>query len=342
MKAALLNGVKDLRLVELPTPQPKPNEVLIKIRVSGVCGTDVHMWAGTNLEGTFPFVPGHEWVGEVVEVGSETKSLKIGDRVTGEDFIPCRVCPVCKNGGAAAFCPNHKYYGFQPDCAGALAEYHNSPEERLLKVPDCLGDDEAVLVEPISVAYHAIWGRGGGAAPHDRVGIIGAGPIGLFAMQIAQASGAQVIVVEPTEYRKQMASDMGAKIIVDPAKEDVTERVLELTNSLGLTLIVECSGSKDGIANTIDIIGVDGRIVLTGQAMGVKIPAEMGKMIWKHATVTGSCDSPDFTLKTFEYLSRKLNDPTKIITHRFKIDQIQEAFQLGNKGTGCGKIVVDF
>ena len=199
-----------------------------------------------------------------------------------------------------------------------------------------------MLIEPISVAYHAIWGRGGGVAPHDRVGIIGAGPIGLFALQIAQASGAQVIVVEPTEYRQQMAGQMGAKTIVDPGEEDVTGRIMELTDGLGLTLIVECSGSKEGIANTIDIVGMDGRIVLTGQAMGLKIPTELGKLIWKHGTIAGSCDSPDFTLKTLEYMSRKLNDPTKLITHRFTIDQLQEAFELGNRGTGSGKIVVDF
>ena len=342
MKAAVLHGVKDLRLEDVPMPEPKDNEVLVKVNVSGVCGTDVHMWAGTNYEGIFPFIPGHEWVGEVVEAGPEVKTLKAGDRVTGECFIPCHSCEICRNGGISAFCPNHRYYGFQPNCAGGLAEYHVSPEERLPKIPDTMSDDEAVLIEPISVAYHAVWGRGGGVGPHDRVGIIGAGPIGLFAMQIAQASGAQVIVVEPTEYRKKMAKDMGAEVIVDPSKEDTTEKIMNLTEGLGLSLIIECSGSEKGIANTVEIIGVDGRIVLTGQSMGLKPAAALGKLIWKHATITGSCDSPDFTLKTLAYLSRKLNDPTKIITHRFKFKQMAEAFELGNKGTGSGKIVVEF
>jgi L-iditol 2-dehydrogenase len=342
MKASVLYGVNDLRLEEIPVPKPKPDEVLVKISVAGVCGTDVHMWSGTNFEGTFPFVPGHEWVGEVVEAGPLVKILKVGDRVTGECFIPCHSCTVCRNGGISAFCPNHRYYGFQPEYSGGFAEYHVSPEERLPKIPDTMSNDEAVLIEPISVAYHAVWGRGGGVAPHDRVGIIGAGPIGLFAMQIVQASGAQVIVVEPAEYRKKMAKGMGAEVIVDPSKENTTERIMELTEGLGLSLIIECSGSKEGITNTVEIIGIDGKIVLTGQSMGLKPPAELGQLIWKHATITGSCDSPDFTLKTLAYLSRKLNDPTKIITHRFTLDKIQEAFELGNKGTGSGKIVIDF
>ena len=342
MKAAVLHGVNDLRLDELPVPEPAEGEVLVKTGVSGICGTDVHMWAGTNFEGTFPFIPGHEWVGEVVETGANVTALKKGDRVTGECFVPCRTCPVCKNGGAAPFCSDHKYYGFQPESPGALAEFLVASQQRLHKVPDALSDDEASLVEPISVAYHAIWGRGGGVAPHDRVGIIGAGPIGLFAMQIAQASGAQVIVVEPAEYRQQLAADMGVKVVVDPSKEDTTKRIMELTEGLGLSLIIECSGSTAGIANTVDIVAIDGRIVLTGQAMGVKIPIELGKMIWTHATMAGSCDSPKFTLKTLMYLSRKLCEPARIITHRFSLDQLHEAFELGNKGTGSGKIVVDF
>ena len=122
MRAAVLHGVKDLRLEEVPDPKPKPDEALVKINLAGVCGTDVHMWAGTNFEGQFPFIPGHEWVGEVIEVGARIRSLKVGDRVTGECFIPCHTCSVCRNGGEAMFCPNHRYYGFEPDCAGGLAE----------------------------------------------------------------------------------------------------------------------------------------------------------------------------------------------------------------------------
>ena len=342
MKAVVLHGVNDLRVEEVPDPKPQRDEVLIKIDVSGVCGTDVHMWSGINFEGKFPFIPGHEWVGHVIEIGPDVQSLQVGDRVAGECYIPCRTCPVCQDGGAPAFCPNHYYFGFQPQASGGLAELHVSPEERLHRIPEGMSDEEAALVEPISVAYHAIWGQGGGVAPHDRVGVFGAGPIGLFAMQIAMAAGAQVIVAEPTEYRKNMARDMGAKTIIDPSKENMVEAVMELTDGLGLSLIVECSGSRDGIASTVETVSVDGRIVLTGQSMGLQIPAELGKMIWKHALMVGSCGSPGFFPKTLVYMSRKLADPTSIITHRFTLDQALEAFELGNKGTGSGKIIITF
>src|SRR5271157_5001112 len=99
MKAVVLRGVNDLRFEDLPDPKPKEGEVVVKIKLSGVCGTDVHMWEGKNFEGTFPFVPGHEWIGEVVELGKEVHQLSVGDRVTGECFIPCGACRVCQNGG---------------------------------------------------------------------------------------------------------------------------------------------------------------------------------------------------------------------------------------------------
>lgn len=341
MKAAVMRGVKDLRLEQLPEPEPGEGEALVKIKVAGVCGTDVHMWGGTNFEGIFPFVPGHEWVGEVVELGSGVRSLAAGDRVTGECFVPCHVCAVCKNGGAPAFCQNRYYYGFEQKANGGMAELHVSPEERLHKIPKELTDDEAALVEPVSVAYHAIWGRGGGIAPHDRVGIFGAGPIGLFAMQAAKVAGAKVIVVEPQPYRQKMARAMGADKIVDPSKEDSVAYLMDLTEGLGFTLIVECSGSIAGIASTVDVIAVDGRIVLTGQSMGLKIPIELGKTIWKHAHVIGSCGSPNFFPQTITYMSRRLADVAKIITHRFPLDKVQAAFELGHKGTESGKILLD-
>ena len=340
MRAVVLHGVNDLRLEELPVPELKVGNVLIKIKVAGVCGTDVHMWAGTNFEGTFPFIPGHEWVGEVIELGPGVQSVAVGDRVVGECFIPCHICGVCREGSPSAFCPNHKYYGFTWDTPGGMAEYHVSPAERLYKVPATMSDEEAALVEPVSVAYHAIWGRGGGVAPHDRVGIIGAGPIGLLSMQIARVAGAQVIVVEPQPFRQGMAREMGADEIVDPSREDAVAKIMDLTDGLGLTLIMECSGSSAGIASTVDEVAVGGRIVLTGQSMGLKIPTELGKTIWKHAQLIGSCDAPHFFSKTIAYISRHLADVTKLVTHRFPLWDVHAAFDLALRGTECGKVLL--
>ena len=341
MKAAILRGVNQLAVEEVPEPKPlQDDEVLVEIDVCGVCGTDVHMWAGTNFEGTFPFIPGHEWCGRVVEAGSKVHTLKVGDRVTGEQFIPCHTCKICRAGGPPAFCPNQRYYGFTESTAGAFAEYHRSPEERIFKVPDSVSNELAALTEPIAVAYHAVWGRAGGAAPHDRIGIFGAGPIGLFAMGTCLVSGADVIVMEPAPYRQQMARDMGAKTIVDPTQGNPVEQIMDLTNGLGLTKIIECSGNSDAIGMTVDVIAVNGVIALTGQSMGTKVPIEIGKSIWTHASIVGSCGCPFQVDPALDFMAKGLFDFEKIITNRYTLDQIVEAFELGNQGTGSGKIMV--
>jgi 2-desacetyl-2-hydroxyethyl bacteriochlorophyllide A dehydrogenase len=341
MKAAVLHGVNDLRLDEVPRPgNPDAHDVLVEITVCGLCGTDVHMWAGTNQEGTFPFVPGHEWSGQVVAVGSNVRHLKPGDRVTGEPFVGCRNCDVCHNGQGPAFCPNHRYYGFTPDTPGGLAEFHLSPAERLHKIPDNLSDEVAALTEPVSVAYHSVWGIGGGSAPHDRIVIFGAGPIGLFALQTCLTSGADVIVVEPAPYRQRMAQSVGAKTIIDPSSDNVEERIMDLTRGLGATKIIECSGSVEATAMTVDIVSVDGNIVLTGQSVGTKVPIEIGKTIWKHATISGYAGAHFYFPKTLAFMAKKLVDFEKVITHRFSIDDIAEAFDLCNRGTESAKVMI--
>lgn len=341
MKAAVLRGVKDLRLEDVPKPgDPGPDEVLIEMTVCGLCGTDVHMWAGTNNEGTFPFIPGHEWCGRVIAVGGNVGHLKEGDRVTGEPFMGCGKCEVCHNGQGPAFCPDHAYYGFTWDTPGGLAEFHLSPAARLHRIPDNLSDEVAALTEPVSVAYHSVWGVGGGAAPHDRICIFGAGPIGLFALQTCLTAGADVVVVEPAAYRQQMAQAVGAETIIDPSSEDVVARVMEMTHGLGATKIIECSGSVEATAMTVDIVAVDGNIVLTGQSVGTKVPIEIGKTIWKHATISGYAGAHYYFPKTLAFMAKGLADFGKVITHRFALDDIDEAFDLCNRGTESAKVMI--
>jgi len=167
MKAVVLKGVDDLVIEDIEVNRPKGEEVLIEIDVAGLCGTDIHMWAGTNFEGTFPFIPGHEWIGHVIEIGNEVKHLNVGDRVTGDNFIPCHKCYICKTSSIPHFCTNHQGYGYTPSFPGGMAKYHWSPEERLFKIPDSIDDESGALVEVVSVAYHAIWARSEGIGPHD-------------------------------------------------------------------------------------------------------------------------------------------------------------------------------
>ena len=340
MKAAVLRGVHDLRLENVPDPEPASNEVLIRVKAAGVCGTDVHMWEGTNQEGTFPFIPGHEWSGEVVAVGKEVKSVSNGDRVVAEVPIPCRICDNCKDGMEPNMCPDLKLYGFSWGNSGGMAQYTLAREERLFKIPDNVSYEEASLVEPVSVAYHGVWESGGGAAPHDRVVVFGAGPIGLFAMLSCKASGAPVIIVEPQPFRRRMARDLGADVVLDPADENLVEQVLDLTGGRGATVVLECSGSNGALAATLDVIAKQGRIVLIGQSAGRKIPIEIGKAIFERTTIVGSSGSPYYFPKTLAFMSRRLVDLMPVVTHQFPLSEILDAFELGKSGADCAKILV--
>ena len=340
MKAAVLRGVHDLRLEEVPDPTPADNEVLIRVKAAGVCGTDVHMWAGTNQEGTFPFVPGHEWSGEVVAIGKEITIVSPGDRVVAEVPIPCRICENCKDGMEPNMCPDFELYGFSWENPGGMAEYTLAREERLFKIPDNVSYEEAALVEPVSVAYHGVWGSGGGAAPHDRVIVFGAGPIGLFAMLSCQASGAPVIVVEPQASRRKMAADLGADVVLDPIGGNLVEQVMDHTGGRGATMVLECSGSNGALAGMMDIIAKQGRIVLIGQSAGRMIPIEIGKAIFERTTIVGSSGSPYFFPKTLTFMSRKLVDLMPVVTHQFPLSEIMAAFELGHSGQESAKILI--
>jgi L-iditol 2-dehydrogenase len=340
VKAAVLRGVHDLRLETVPDPEPAPNEALIRIKAAGVCGTDVHMWQGTNQEGTFPFIPGHEWSGEVVAAGKAVKSVSTGDRVVAEVPIPCRICANCQDGMEPNMCPDFELYGFSWENPGGMAEYTLAREERLFKIPDNVSYEEAALVEPVSVAYHGVWGSGGGAAPHDRVVVFGAGPIGLFALLSCKASGAPVIIVEPQAFRRSMAQDLGADVVLDPSDGDLVQQVLDHTGGRGATMVLECSGSDGALAATLDVMGKQGRIVLVGQSAGRKIPIEIGKAIFQRTTLIGSSGSPYFFPKTLTFMSRRLVDLMAVVTHQFSLSDILDAFELGKSGADCAKILV--
>ena len=340
MRAAKLYDVKDLRVEDLADPNPGVDEVVVKVMACGVCATDVNMWRGTSDEGDFPFVPGHEWSGEIVEVGSAVRDYSVGDRVVGEVCTPCGECVNCKDGFAAEACMNYELYGFKPENPGGIAEFHLARANRLHRIPEGLSYEEAALVEPAWVAYNSIWEAGGGVGPHDRMVVFGCGPIGMLALLTGKAAGAPVIAVEPHPYRRRMASELGADVTVDPLAGDLKEQVRSHTGGRGATLVVECSGNDDARAGTLDVLANRGRIVLIGLGGSRKVPIDLDKAIFKGATIRGGDGSSFFLSKTLAFLSRGIVDVGRVITHRFPLEQVVNAFELGAAQGESSKIMI--
>jgi threonine dehydrogenase-like Zn-dependent dehydrogenase len=223
MRAAVFHGPKDIRIEEVPTPECGDDEVLIKVKRAGTCGTDLHIYTG-GFKIPTPQVIGHEFVGEVAAVGSGVRGIEVGEHVTAEHVIPCKKCRYC-NGGEPNFCLKMTVIGVH--LPGGMAEYVKVPAELVYKLPEKFTFDEGVLVEPLSISVYAV--RNSGLKVGDTVAVIGLGPIGLFIAAAAKASGATVIGVDRNDARLEYARRAGfADHTVNSTDGDVESRIVEI------------------------------------------------------------------------------------------------------------------
>ena len=331
---AFLHGPNDLRLREVEVPALKPTQILVKVHMSGICCSDVECYLGHSKEGRYdiaPYTPGHEWSGEVAAIGSDVISIKVGDKVTGECANSCNRCDICKEGINNSYCTNWNEVGFMPTAPGGMGRYLVGEEQFCYKLPDTMTYAEGALVEPCSIAYYGIYGREGYVSATDDCVIFGAGPIGLFAATICKIAGAKVMMVDPIEFRRKLAEDViGVDLTIDPKTEDVQAVVMANTDGQGASLIVECSGSDQATAATLDIAKHHGRIRYIGHSIGRKIPIEIGKAIWKGLNLQGSAGQPWFFTKTIKFMTRIKDkiDYSKFITGYYPLEKIQEGFDM--------------
>ena len=344
-KSVYLSGPHDLRLKEVDLPGIEKGQVLVKVKGAGICGSDVECYDGKSKEGRYdiaPYVPGHEWVGEVVDVDKDVATLKKGDRVTSDCVLPCGKCHNCKSNLSPASCENMREVGFRPDSPGGMGEFLVLEEKFLHKIPEDFSDEEGVLIEPYSVAYFGIWGDGGYVDASDDVVVFGAGPIGSLALVIAKVAGARVMMVEPIELRRKVAVELGADEAVNPETQNVKEAVLDLTKGRGANLVVEASGEDEAIAACFDVAGFGARIRLIGHSIGRKVPVEIGLTIWKGLFIHGEAGAPYFFPRTIKFMTqaRQRMDFSQVITHRFSLEKIQEAFDLAARRDEAIKVML--
>ncbi len=249
--------VRDVKIPEIGL-----TDVLVKVKVASVCGTDLHIynwdsWAQHRIHP--PLIPGHEFCGTVAAIGGEVTTVKEGDFVSAEMHVACGKCYQCRT-GEAHICQFVKIIGVDAD--GAFAEYVKIPERNIWKLDPAIPLEYASILDPLGNAVHTVLA---GEIATKTVAITGAGPIGLFAIAVARAVGAtKVFVIEPNEHRRRIAQQMKADYVLDPKTQDVKQIVCEVTDNLGVDVVLEMAGHPDAIRTAFDIVRRGGRISLLG------------------------------------------------------------------------------
>jgi len=257
MKAIQIAEPHKLQMVDVPMPEIQhPDEVRIKIRAVGLCGSDIGIWQGKNPFATYPRVPGHEVAGEIESVGANVSNLKVGDPVVLEPFRACGTCYACKQ-DRPNVCGTLQVYGVHRD--GGFCEYLVVPAENCHKVPRSLPFEIIPLIEPYTIAAQSV--SRAQVAAGDFVLIHGAGPIGLVIADTASRLGATVIISEINAHRLNMAKDFGAAYLLNPATQSAREEVLAITDGMGPNVIFEATGVPALFTEAIDLVSVAGRVV---------------------------------------------------------------------------------
>ena len=331
-------------LLEVPVPTPGPGEVLIRVEAASICGTDLHIydwdtWAAGRLK-NLPMTFGHEVAGFVQSTGSEVHHLRPGAFVAAEGHVFCGFCRQCRV-GRAHICENLRILGVDFD--GGFADYVVLPERNAWEVDRRIPLEVASIHDPFGNAVHTAFAHGGAdEIPTSTVVVLGCGPIGLFAIGIVRASGArQVIAVEPNEFRRNLAKQMGADQVVDPTQEDPVDAVRTATEGHGAEVVLEMSGVATVIDQGTRMLAGGGRMALLGLPAGPVSLDLTDQVIFKEARLFGATGRELF--RTWQQMTTLLAtgmvDPTPVITHRFPLARFEEAFEAAASGR-AGKVIL--
>jgi threonine 3-dehydrogenase len=330
-----------LTVGQRPTPVCGPNDVLIRVRHAGVCGTDLHIWewdswAGARLKP--PLVIGHEFAGEIAELGAEAAAgglLAVGDEVTAEGHIVCGHCLQCRTGNAH-LCQRTQIIGVDRD--GAFAEFIAMPASNVMRL-EGIPTDVGAIMDPLGNAFHTVLEAPVSGAT---VLVVGCGPIGCFAVGVARAAGAALVVATDLNPRRlELARCMGAHVVMNPREDDVLHRILELTAGDGVDLVCEMSGHPAGHAQAFAAARLGGRVHLLGTP---NRPTEVDfarDVIFKGLTLYGVTGRKMYA--TWHQMARFLRggfDPKPVVTHRFPLERIDDAIRVIRDGQ-AGKVILE-
>ncbi len=329
---------KGIWMQERPVPVPGHNDVLIKVIKSSICGTDLHIykwdeWAQNTIP--VPMIIGHEYVGRVAAIGSEVKSVQIGDRVTSEGHIACGHCRNCRR-GRQHIC--EKTIGIGVNIDGAFADYVSIPSNNVMKISPEIPDEIVSIMDPFGNATHT-------ALSFPLIGedvlVTGAGLIGSMCVAVARFAGARyVVATETNEYRAGLAKKMGATRVVNPLKENLTNIMNEL-GMIGFDIGLECSGSSAAFNQLLEHMYNSGKVSLLG-ILPADTTVDWNKVIFKGLTLKGIYGREMFeTWYQMEQMLTQGLDISPIITHRMTVEEFQKGFDIMETGN-CGKVILDW
>ncbi|MDE4734535.1 MULTISPECIES: L-threonine 3-dehydrogenase [Providencia] len=340
MKAlSKLKAEPGIWMTDVPKPELGHNDVMIKIRKTAICGTDVHIynwdeWSQKTI--SVPMVVGHEYIGEIVAIGQEVKGFKIGDRVSGEGHITCGHCRNCR-GGRTHLCRNTIGVGVNRE--GCFAEYLVIPAFNAFKIPDNIPDEIAAIFDPFGNAVHT-------ALSFDLVGedvlVSGAGPIGIMAAAVCRHVGARhVVITDVNDYRLELAKKMGVSRAVNVSRENLKDVMNELGMKEGFDVALEVSGAPAAFQTMLDTMNHGGRIALLG-IPPASMATDWSQVIFKGLFIKGIYGREMFeTWYKMATLIQSGLDLSLIITHQFPIDEFQKGFDIMRSGQS-GKVILNW
>ena len=338
MKASRFLGNKTFAVADLPTPHAGPGELVLRNQVCGVCGTDVHIYHGEpgSADVNPPVVLGHEYSGEVVEVGEGVTSFAVGDHVTVDPNIYCGHCAYCQN-GKKQLCPPMEAIGVPRH--GGFAQYSRIPASQAFKLEPTVPWEAAAMAEPLACCLHGI--DLAGIQVGDKVCVVGGGAIGLLMVQLAKLSGAsQIVLSEPNEKRRQVGLQLGANAALDPTRTDAQEAFAQVLDG-GANVVIECVGNVPAVKSAFQFAGKGATVLLFSvPKVDATFDLPLFDVYKKELTIKGSFVNPDTHARAVALINSGKVDFGPIITHRFPLDQLPEAIAMQMSDASI-KVVVE-
>lgn len=329
MKAVVLTGIRQMEITDVPEPTiKKDDEILLKIEKVGVCGSDVHYYDTGRIGSQivqYPFIIGHECAATVESIGSKVSRVKVGQQVVVEPAMPCHNCDQCRRGRENT-CFNLRFLGTPGQSNGCLCEYIVIPEENCFPIDGVITLEQGVLCEPLAIAVYSV--EQAQMLPNADIAVLGAGPIGLSCLVSAKTENVKsCYVTEKIPARIQVAKNAGTTWVGNPDKQDVVKEILQ-RQPAGIDVVFECAGQQETIDQGVELLKPGGKLMLIGIPRVEKISFAIHKIRRKEITIIDVRRQNKCTQVTIDLIASGRASVDFMITHRFKLEQTQDAFDM--------------